>query len=119
MTSVRLSSEQVTELRELLAALAAAPGTSDDDRYQLRFSRRQVGRRVPAVEALVVAGVLRDAGDRPELPAALQAACDRWSAQLEHLIGTIDGQGAGAATRRRRCSRRTWSREVAKALSAK
>jgi hypothetical protein len=82
MASIELSSEQATQLVELLRVVAAAPDTSDDDRYQLHYCHTQVGQRMPTIEVLVLAGVLQDATDRPELSVALRAACASRSADL-------------------------------------
>jgi hypothetical protein len=86
VTGIGLSSGQVAQLVELLSTLAAAPGLDDDDRYQLHHCRAQLGRRMPAVEVLVLAGVLHDATDQPALSGTLRAACARWSADLARLL---------------------------------
>ena len=65
MTTMRLSGEQVTQLVELLT-VTADTAASDEDRYQLHYSRSQVHQLMPGIEALVLAGVLADMTDRPD-----------------------------------------------------
>ena len=50
MATVRLSREQVTQLVDLLTAVAAAADTGDEDRYQLRYCRSQVRQLMPDIE---------------------------------------------------------------------
>jgi hypothetical protein len=76
---VQLSTRTVLELTHLLTTVAAAPGA---DRYELAWTRAQVATRMPPVEVLVLAGVLREAADRLPLDPATRAACDRWSTRL-------------------------------------
>ena len=83
---VQLSTITVLELTDLLTAVAAAPGAGDADRYELAWSRDQVATRMPPVEVLVLAGVLREATDRLGLDPATGAACHRWSAYLADLL---------------------------------
>jgi hypothetical protein len=64
-TNLWLCRQAVVRLSELLEVVAAAPGTGDELRYQLDYCRNQVGELMPAVEVLVLAGVLREATDRP------------------------------------------------------
>src|SRR4030095_16341566 len=63
MTTIRPSDAQVSQLVDLLTVVAAAPATSDEDRYQLHYSRGQVRELMPPIEVLVLAGVL---GEGPE-----------------------------------------------------
>ena len=96
MTTVRLSGEQVTSLRNLLRVVATATDTSDEDRYQLHYSRSQLAELMPAVEVLVLAGVLAEMTDRPGPDPATQNACRWWSAQLARLLNAASA--ATAAT---------------------
>jgi hypothetical protein len=84
MTTIGLSDAQVTQLVDLLTAAAA--DTSDEDRYQLHYSRSQVRQLMPAVEVLVLAGVLADMTDRPGPDLATRDACGWWSAELARLL---------------------------------
>ena len=92
-TTIRLSGAQVTQLVELLTVVAAAADTSDEDRYQLHYSRSQVGQLMPGVEVLVLAGVLADMTDRPGPDLATRDACRLWSSELARLLSV-----ASAAT---------------------
>ena len=93
ITTINLSGAQVTHLVELLSVVAAAADTSDEDRYQLHYSRSQVHQRMPGVEVLVLAGVLADITDRPGPDLATRNACRWWSAELARLLSV-----ASAAT---------------------
>ena len=95
MTTIRLSGAQVTQLVELLTVTTAA-ATSDEDRYQLHYSRSQVRQRMPGVEVLVLAGVLADMTDRPGPDLATRNACRWWSAELAGLLSVASA--ATAAT---------------------
>ena len=79
---VQLSTRTVLELTDLLTAVAVAPGAGDADRYELAFTRAQLATRMPPLEVLVLAGVLREATDHLALDPATRAACDRWSSRL-------------------------------------
>jgi hypothetical protein len=83
---VQLSTRTVLALTDLLTTVAAAPGTGDADRDELAFTRAQVATRMPPVEVLICAGVLREATDRLALDPATRDACDRWSARLAGLL---------------------------------
>ncbi len=83
---VQLSTRTVLELTHLLTTVAASPGVGDADRYELAFTRGQLSTRMPPVEVLVCAGVLREATDHPALDPATRAACHRWSARLAGLL---------------------------------
>jgi hypothetical protein len=52
----------------------------------LAYARDQVATRMPPVEVLVLAGLLREASDRPGLDPATRAACSRWSGTLAGLL---------------------------------
>ena len=93
ITTISLSGAQVTQLVDLLGVVAAAAWTSDEDRYQLHYSRSQVHQRMPGVEVLVLAGVLADMTDRPGPDLATRNACRLWSSELARLLSV-----ASAAT---------------------
>jgi len=95
MTTMRLSGEQVTQLVELLT-VAAAAATSDEDRYQLHYSRGQVHQLMPGIEVLVLAGVLADMTDRPGPDLAIRNACRWWSAELAGLLSVASAATAAA-----------------------
>jgi hypothetical protein len=86
MITIGLSGAQVTHLVHLLTAVAAQAG--DDGRYELDYCRSQVARRMPAVEVLVLAGVLSEMSERPGPDAALREDCRRWSEDLNRLLST-------------------------------
>jgi hypothetical protein len=86
MNSEWLTSDQVRQLVDLLT-VAAAPDTSSEHRYELDYCRGQVAQQMPAVEVLVLAGVLRETTDRPGPDLATRDDCRRWSAYLTHLLG--------------------------------
>ena len=92
ITTISLSGAQVTQLVELLTVTTAA-ATSDEDRYQLHYSRSQVGQLMPGVEVLVLAGVLADMTDRPGPDLSTRNACRWWSLELARLLSV-----ASAAT---------------------
>jgi hypothetical protein len=85
-TNLWLSRQAVARLGEVLEVVATAPGTSDELRYELDYCRNQVGELMPAVEVLVLAGVLREATDRPGLSAATRTDCWSWSSYLGDLL---------------------------------
>jgi hypothetical protein len=89
---VQLSTRTVLELTDLLTTLSVHPGAGDADRYELAFTRAQVATRMPPVEVLVLAGVLREATDRLALDPAARAACDRWSGRLARLLSAPAGR---------------------------
>jgi hypothetical protein len=91
---VQLSATTVLELTNLLTAVAAAPGTGRDERYELTWSRDQVATRMPPVEVLVLAGLLREATDRLGLDPATRRACDRWSVELTGLLSATSARPA-------------------------
>lgn len=84
--NVWLSSQAVARLTDLLAVVAAASHTSDQHRHELSYCRSQLGELMPTSEALVLAGVLREATDRPGLSAAARADCWSWSSYLARLL---------------------------------
>ena len=85
MITIGLSGAQVTHLVHLLTAVAAH--ANDDDRYELHYSRSQLSRQMPAVEVLVLAGVLSEMTERPRLDAAAREDC-RWSDVLNRLLSS-------------------------------
>jgi hypothetical protein len=80
------TTDQVRQLVELLTVIAAAPDTSDEHRYELDYCRRQVAQQMPALEVLILAGVLRETTDRPGPDLDIRDHCRRWSAYLTHLL---------------------------------
>jgi hypothetical protein len=84
--NVWLSSQAVARLTELLAVVAAAPDASDQHRDELDYCRSRVGELMPTSEAIVLAGVLREATDRPGLSAAARTDCWSWSSYLGRLL---------------------------------
>ena len=95
MTTIRLSDAQVSQLVDLLTVVAAAPATSDEDRYQLHYSR---GDQMPPVEVLVLAGVLSEVPERPGPDLAVRNQCRRWSAYLAHLLSVASAATTAAIT---------------------
>ena len=93
IATISLSGAQVTQLVELLTVVAAAADTSDEDRYQLDYSRGQVRQLMPAIEVLVLAGVLTEMTDRPGPDLSTRNACRWWSLELARLLSV-----ASAAT---------------------
>jgi hypothetical protein len=96
MATVKLSGEQVTRLRNLLTVVAAAADTSDEDRYELRYCRSQVGEEMPDIEVLVLAGVLAEMTDRPGPDPAARRDCRWWSAHLARLLSATSAATAAA-----------------------
>jgi hypothetical protein len=86
MNSEWFTTDQVRQLVDLLTVIAAAPDTSDEHRYELDYCRSQLAPQMPAVEVLVLAGVLRETTDRPGPDLATRDHCRRWSAYLAHLL---------------------------------
>ena len=87
---VQLTIRTVLELTDLLTAVAGDAG--DADRYELAFARAQVATRMPPLEVLVLAGVLREASDHLALDPATRAACDRWSTRLAASLSAPPAQ---------------------------
>jgi len=79
MITIGLSGAQVTHLVHLLTAVAAH--ANDDDRYELP-------RQMPAVEVLVLAGVLSEMTERPGLDGAAREDCRHWSDVLNRLLSS-------------------------------
>ncbi len=73
-----LSDQAVTRLTDLLDQLAATPGIGSELGYEVAYSRAQVGRRLPALEVLVLAGLLHEAPERLALGRPTRTSC-RWS----------------------------------------
>ena len=65
MNSEWFTTDQVRQLVDLLTVIAAAPDTSDEHRYELDYCRSQLAPQMPAVEVLVLTGVLHETTDRP------------------------------------------------------
>lgn len=86
MNSEWFTTDQVRQLVDLLTVIADAPDTSDEHRYELDYCRSQLAPQMPAVEVLVLAGVLRETTDRPGPDLATREDCRRWSACLSHLL---------------------------------
>ena len=91
MTTVSLSTVQVTQLVDLLTAAAAV--ADDGDRYQLDYCRDQVGELMAPIEVLVLAGVLREMTERPGPDAITREGCRRWSAYLARRLGDASTTG--------------------------
>jgi hypothetical protein len=91
MTTVSLSTVQVTQLVDLLTVTAA--GADDDDRYQLDYCRDQVGELMAPIEVLVLAGVLHEMTERPGPDPIVREGCRRWSAYLARRLGGASATG--------------------------
>jgi hypothetical protein len=81
MTTVSLTTVQVTQLVDLLT-VAALGANDDDDRYQLDYCREQVGELMAPIEVLVLAGVLHEMTERPGPDPVTREGCRRWSLYL-------------------------------------
>jgi hypothetical protein len=81
-TQLSLPPEAVARLIQLLIDLAAVPGIHPEHQYELAYSRDQVREHLPAIEGLVIAGLLYEAPERLALDPGTQAACRWWSAAL-------------------------------------
>jgi hypothetical protein len=84
MTTVSLSTVQVTRLIDLLTVTAA--GADDEDRHQLDHCREQVGELMAPIEVLVLAGVLREMTERPGPDPIAREGCRRWSTCLARRL---------------------------------
>jgi hypothetical protein len=84
MTTVSLTTVQVTQLVDLLTAVAA--GAGDEDRYQLDYCREQVGELMAPIEVLVLAGVLHEMTERPGSDPVTREGCRRWSLYLAQRV---------------------------------
>ena len=91
MTTVSLSTVQVTQLIELLTVTAA--GADDEDRYQLDYCREQVGELMAPIEVLVLAGVLREMTERPGPDPIAREGCRRWSAYAARRLSDPSATG--------------------------
>jgi hypothetical protein len=91
MTTVSLTTVQVTQLIDLLTAAAA--GAGDDDRYQLDYCRDQVGELMAPLEVLVLAGVLHEMTERPGPDPMVREGCRRWSAYLARRLSGASAAG--------------------------
>jgi hypothetical protein len=85
MTTVSLSTLQVTQLIDLLTVTAV--GAGDEDRFQLDYCRDQVGELMAPIEVLVLAGLLREMTERPGPDPIVREGCHRWSAYLARRLG--------------------------------
>jgi hypothetical protein len=92
MTTVSLSTVQVSNLIDLLTVAAAAVA-ADDDRYQLDYCRDQVGELMAPIEVLVLAGVLHEMTERPGPDAITREGCRRWSAYLARRLSDASATG--------------------------
>ena len=90
MTTVSLSTVQVTQLVELLTVTTAV---ADDDRYQLDYCRDQVGELMAPIEVLVLAGVLHEMTERPGPDPITREGCRRWSAYPARRLGDASATG--------------------------
>ena len=84
MTTVSLTTVQVTQLVDLLTVAAA--GAGDEDRYQLDYCREQVGELMAPIEVLVLAGVLHEMTERPGSDPVTREGCRRWSLYLAQRV---------------------------------
>jgi hypothetical protein len=84
MTTVSLTTVQVTQLVDLLTVVAA--GAGDEDRYQLDYCREQVGELMAPIEVLVLAGVLHEMTERPGSDPVTREGCRRWSLYLAQRV---------------------------------
>ena len=91
MTTVSLTTIQVTQLVDLLTVAAA--GAGDDDRYQLDYCREQVGELMAPIEVLVLAGVVHEMTERPGPDPIVREGCRRWSAYLARRLGDASTTG--------------------------
>jgi hypothetical protein len=91
MTTVSLSTVQVTELIDLLTVTAA--GADDEDRYQLDHCRGQVGELMAPIEVPVLAGVLREMTERPGPDPTAREGCRRWSTDLARRLSDPSATG--------------------------
>lgn len=85
MTTVSLTTVQVTQLVDLLTVTAAV--AADDDRYQLDDCRDQVDELMTPIEVLVLAGVLHEMTERPGPDPIVREGCRRWSLYLARRLG--------------------------------
>jgi hypothetical protein len=91
MTTVSLTTVQVTQLIDLLTVTAAV--AADDDRYQLDYCRDQVGELMPPIEVLVLAGVLYEMTERPGPDPIVREGCRRWGLYLARRLGGASATG--------------------------
>jgi hypothetical protein len=84
MTTMSLTTVQVTQLVDLLTVAAA--GANDEDRYQLEYCREQVGELMAPIEVLVLAGVLHEMTERPGPDPITREGYRRWSLYLARRL---------------------------------
>ena len=89
MTTVSLSTAQVTQLTDLLTVTAAGA----EDRYQLDYCRDQVGELMAPIEVLVLAGVLHEMTERPGPDPITREGCRRWSLYLARRLSDASANG--------------------------
>jgi hypothetical protein len=92
MTTMSLTTVQVTQLIDLLTVTGA--GASDEDRYQLDYCRDQVGEQMAPIEVLVLAGVLHEMTERPGPDPIVREGCRRWSTYLARRLSDASAAGA-------------------------
>jgi hypothetical protein len=81
-----LTDDAATHLTQLLIDLASMPGINPDYQYEAAYCSDQVREQLPAIEALVIAGLLREAPERLALDPGTRAACRWWSRELIHAL---------------------------------
>jgi hypothetical protein len=86
-----LSDRTVTRLTDLLDTIADAPGISECHRYEVAYARVQVARHLPAMEGLVLAGLLHEAPERLAVARPTRTACRWWSTELVRALGRLSG----------------------------
>jgi hypothetical protein len=97
-TELSLPRDAVAPLTQLLIDLAAVPGIHPGHQYELAYSRDQVREHLPAIEGLVIAGLLHEAPERLALDPGTQDACRWWAAALiQALIGNASTPSRKAA----------------------
>src|SRR4029453_8689022 len=94
-----LPPDAVASLTQLLVDLAAVPGIPPGNKSGLPYTRDQVADHLPAIEGLVIAGLLHEAPERLALDPGTGAACRWWSAALLHALNgnasTLSWKAAG------------------------
>jgi hypothetical protein len=94
--NVWLSRQAVGRIAELLAVVAGASHTSEQQRRELYDRCSQVRELMPVSEVLELAAILDQAAGQPGLSAAARADCWSWSSYLERLMvgGPTETTGA-------------------------
>jgi hypothetical protein len=83
---VQLPTRTVLELTDLLITVADAPGTTGRRPLRAGVCPRPGRHPHAAGGGAGLAGLLREASDRPGLDPATRAACSRWSGTLAGLL---------------------------------